>query len=133
MHERSDRDKYIDINFDNVDPDMISQFDILESVAGSNNVTWDYNSVMLYGSTDFQSTELKKRKCKEPECYTITKKGGGFIDTVYRKKPTKQDIQNINALYSCPQQKAPRPPSTEALNSAPAAGDGGIGGKAKKN
>lgn len=131
MHERADRDKYIDINFDNVDPDMKSQFEILNSVGGSNNVTWDYNSVMLYGSTDFQKKELKDKKCKSKKCYTITKKGGGFIETVYKKVPTKQDMQNINALYKCPEQKAPKQ-SKKPVSSKAAVGEGGVGGKPKK-
>ena len=89
IHERTDRDKYIDINFNNIDPDMKGQFEKLQTVAGSNNVTWDYNSVMLYGSVDFQRKDLKEKKCKDPKHYTITKKGGGFIPTVYKKQPTQ--------------------------------------------
>lgn len=131
MHERSDRDKYIDINFDNIDPDMKSQFDLLSSVGGSNNVTWDYNSVMLYGSVDFMKPELQQQKCKSPKCYTITKKGGGMIPTVYKKTPTKQDLQNINALYACPQQKKPPKDQKKAISSSQGAGDSGTGGKPK--
>lgn len=132
MHERADRDKYIDINFNNIDPDMKGQFEKLQTVAGSNNVTWDYNSVMLYGSVDFQRKDLKEKKCKDPKCYTITKKGGGFIPTVYKKQPTQQDIANINALYSCPDRKPPED-TKKALNSPAGTGDGGVGGKPPKD
>ena len=133
MHERSDRDNFIDINFDNVDKDMKTQFEKLSSVAASQNVTWDYNSVMLYGSTDFQKEELKNKKCKDPKCYTITKKGGGFIPTVYKKTPTKQDIENINQLYSCPQAKEEVKQKKKPISSPSAAGDGGVGGKGKND
>lgn len=101
-------------------------------LTGSNNVTWDYSSVKLYGLVDFQRKDSKEKKYKDPKCSTITKKSGGFIPIVYKKQQTQQDMANINALYSCPSRKPPKD-TKKALNSPAGTSDGGVGGKLPKD
>lgn len=50
-HSRSDRDSYISINYSNIDPEYIDQFNI--SPLATNHGPFDFSSVMLYSSRSF--------------------------------------------------------------------------------
>jgi len=55
IHEqcRSDRDEYIDINYANIDDDNEYNFNIYSGLSGLEIGSFDYNSKMLYESTEF--------------------------------------------------------------------------------
>ncbi|KAI5086303.1 hatching enzyme 1b precursor, partial [Silurus meridionalis] len=50
-HVRSDREKYVTINWENIDPTTTSNFDLKNT--NNLNTPYDYSSVMHYGNTAF--------------------------------------------------------------------------------
>jgi len=64
---RPDRDKYVTINLHNVQPEYASNFDKLSSESvNSLGQTYDFNSIMHYGDTDFAIPGTKSITSKEP-------------------------------------------------------------------
>lgn len=94
MHQRPDRDKYISIHWENVDPSQTVNFKVIPSerdvdVGGP----FDFDSVMMYGSKAFNSNSGK---------LTITKKNGAQIPEHYDKPGmSKGDIKEVKRLYRC--------------------------------
>ena len=94
-HEQSrpDRDSYIRINSDNIIQDLESNFMRVSSqVADTQNLGYDYRSIMHYGPTAF------------------TKNGETTIDTIdrafqnvigQRQGMSATDVTHVNLLYSC--------------------------------
>ncbi|GIY98422.1 astacin-like metalloprotease toxin 1 [Caerostris extrusa] len=90
---RSDRDDYLTIFYDNIDPDFVDQFQKLKPHQNRLINTFDYGSIMLYGDTAFSVDGYKKTmKAK--------KRGVILLDT-YDKMPTASDMYRINWLYDC--------------------------------
>ncbi|KAI1306284.1 High choriolytic enzyme 2 [Halotydeus destructor] len=105
LHQRNDRDRYMDIRMQNVEPALYSMFTKKLHAAGTDNMTWSYDSVMLYGSYDFQRSDI--RGCKDPECYTIVTRDGSRTLSVYEKVGAADvDIEAINFLYGCEEFRA---------------------------
>ncbi|KAI5630148.1 hatching enzyme 1a precursor [Silurus asotus] len=88
-HFRSDRDKYVTINWQNIDPTTKSNFDL----KNTNNIstTYDYSFVMHYGNTAFSINGL----------YTITPTPDPSVMIGQRQELSTIDIKRINILYNC--------------------------------
>ncbi|KAH8031969.1 hypothetical protein HPB51_022491 [Rhipicephalus microplus] len=75
-HSRSDRDEYIDVFMENVEPENTEQF---EKLAPSKNrllTPFDMDSIMLYGSETF---------AREPGLVTMLAKNGSHLKDVFEK------------------------------------------------
>ncbi|GFU22127.1 astacin-like metalloprotease toxin 1 [Nephila pilipes] len=95
MHEqnRSDRDDYLIINWDNIKTGFEHNFNKLKP-----NQNWlinefDYDSIMIYSETSFS----KDGKVKT----MLPKKKGVVLTDVFYRFPTDSDIYRINTLYGC--------------------------------
>nr|BAG74352.1 hatching enzyme [Engraulis japonicus] len=92
QHEqsRSDRDKYVKINWQYIRPETRSNF----AKRNTNNldISYDYGSVMHYGRYAFTT----KRGVE-----TITPIPDSSVQIGQRRGMSKSDIQRINKLYQC--------------------------------
>ncbi|XP_035219844.1 astacin-like metalloprotease toxin 5 [Stegodyphus dumicola] len=92
---RSDRDDYIDIHWENIKEGMEDQFMKLKPHQNQLLTPFDYDSIMLYGSYTFS----KDRKNK---LMTMTGKGNKYLQEVVHKYfMSKSDFLRINKLYNC--------------------------------
>ncbi|XP_041845330.1 low choriolytic enzyme-like [Melanotaenia boesemani] len=93
--ERSDRDEYVKILFENIKPEFKFAF---EKVETNNLMTpYDFNSVMQYNKYAFS-------KNGKP---TIVAKCDPNLDFGHAKQMSKNDIARINRLYNCCSKKTP--------------------------
>ncbi|TSK62537.1 High choriolytic enzyme 1 [Bagarius yarrelli] len=88
-HTRSDRDGYVTINWANIDPNTVSNFDL----KNTNNLKtpYDYSSIMHYGKTAFSINGLN----------TITPIPDPTVAIGQREEMSAIDILRINTLYQC--------------------------------
>lgn len=92
-HSRSDRDQYITVFLQNVDPRSVSQFQRLEPWQNRLISPFDYDSVMLYGSSAFS---------RGPGLSTMLAKDGARLAEVFDKKDMDaSDARRVNVLYHC--------------------------------
>ena len=91
MHEQChiDRDCYIDIHFENVEPAYKMQFHKYRPSSATSYGTFDFESIMLYSSTAFSCNGKP----------TMTKKDGSLFKG-QRKHLSKGDIQHIREIYN---------------------------------
>ncbi|XP_036375464.1 low choriolytic enzyme-like [Megalops cyprinoides] len=91
VHEqtRSDRDQHVKILYENIEPDMESNFRKIET----NNLEtpYDYNSVMEYGRYAFS-------KNKKPTIIPIPDES---VEIGKAKEMSPNDILRVNRLYEC--------------------------------
>ncbi|KAG1945848.1 high choriolytic enzyme 1-like [Pimephales promelas] len=87
---RSDRDKYVRINFENISPDMAYNFE--KQNTNNQKTPYDYGSIMHYGRTAFAI---------QPWLETITPIPDGTVEIGQRQGMSKIDILRINKLYGC--------------------------------
>ncbi|KAG8187061.1 hypothetical protein JTE90_016159 [Oedothorax gibbosus] len=91
---RSDRDDYLLIFYQNIDPENLNQFDKLKPSQNRLISSFDYDSIMLYGEKTFsRDGRSKTMKAK--------KKGIKLLDLDKKNKPSGIDIYRINVLYEC--------------------------------
>merc|ERR1711931_131569 len=88
-HTRSDRDEYVIINWENVPPHTIYNFQKQDT--NNQNTPYDYTSIMHYGRTAFSTNGLD----------TITPIPDPNQSIGQRTSLSKGDILRINKLYSC--------------------------------
>ncbi|XP_068564385.1 low choriolytic enzyme-like isoform X2 [Cebidichthys violaceus] len=88
-HSRSDRDRYIRINFDNIPKYYAVNFQKMDT--NNLNTPYDYTSVMHYGRTAFGMNRKE----------TITPIPDSSAPIGQRDKLSKFDILRINRLYKC--------------------------------
>ncbi|GIY80823.1 astacin-like metalloprotease toxin 1 [Caerostris darwini] len=91
---RSDRDDYLLIFYQNIDPESLDQFMKLKPHENRLINQFDYDSIMLYGEKTFsRDGRSKTMKAK--------KKGIRLLDVDKKNKPSDSDIYRINVLYDC--------------------------------
>lgn len=91
---RSDRDDYIEIQWDNIAPGKENQFYKMEVSENNLLSEFDYDSIMLYGPRTFGKTLDR---------ITMKPKREGVIMLEVMEKPglSKLDIDSVNKLYKC--------------------------------
>merc|ERR1712131_397135 len=89
-HTRSDRDQYIRINWDNIQPDLA--FNFHKKNTNNLNTPYDYHSIMHYGNTAFALVPGKD---------TITPIPDSSVWIGQRNAMSRTDILRINKLYGC--------------------------------
>ncbi|CAM4657695.1 unnamed protein product [Leuciscus chuanchicus] len=87
---RSDRDKYVRINFKNISPDMAYNFQ--KQNTNNQNTPYDYGSIMHYGRTAFAI---------QPWLETITPIPDTTVEIGQRQGLSKIDVLRIQKLYGC--------------------------------
>ncbi|XP_044223739.1 high choriolytic enzyme 1-like [Thunnus albacares] len=92
QHEqtRSDRDSYVRINWENIDPRMAYNF--YKQNTNNLNTPYDYSSIMHYGRTAFSIQYGRD---------SITPIPNANVQIGQRKGMSQWDIKRINRLYSC--------------------------------
>nr|BAI68363.1 hatching enzyme [Silurus asotus] len=88
-HVRSDRDAYVTINWNNIDPTMTSNFNLKNT--NNLNTLYDYSSVMHYGRTAFSINGLD----------TITPIPDPSVKIGQSTELSATDILRIKTLYNC--------------------------------
>ncbi|UYV66422.1 hypothetical protein LAZ67_4001612 [Cordylochernes scorpioides] len=92
-HNRSDRDDYLNIFWENINPRYKDQFLKLKPYENRLLTTFDYNSVMLYAEDTFSVDWRKTMVAKDPAIrlkYVSEKPG-----------LSEMDKQRVNILYKC--------------------------------
>ena len=95
FHEqnRSDRDKYLIIYWENIQPGMESQFALLKPHENLLLDTFDTNSIMLYGNTAFSKDRVSK---------TMVARSGVPLKETYDKPGlSASDIIRVKKMYRC--------------------------------
>uniref|UniRef100_A0A671SNS6 Metalloendopeptidase n=1 Tax=Sinocyclocheilus anshuiensis TaxID=1608454 RepID=A0A671SNS6_9TELE len=87
---RSDRDKYVKINWENISPDTAYNFQ--KQNTNNQNTPYDYGSIMHYGKTAFTI---------QPGLETITPIPDETVEIGQRQGMSNTDILRINKLYGC--------------------------------
>ncbi|XP_067271843.1 hatching enzyme 1.2-like [Pseudorasbora parva] len=87
---RSDRDKFVKINWEYIPADKASNFKIQNTY--NQNTTYDYGSIMHYGRTAFTNQTGKD---------TITPIPVATVKIGQRQDMSETDILRINKLYGC--------------------------------
>ncbi|GIY88491.1 astacin-like metalloprotease toxin 1 [Caerostris darwini] len=91
---RSDRDDYLTIYWENIIPGKEDQFMKLKPDQNQLLTPFDYDSIMLYGSMSFSKERRKLR--------TMEGKGGQYLrDVLSKGKLSPSDIERIKKLYKC--------------------------------
>ncbi|XP_030261152.1 low choriolytic enzyme-like [Sparus aurata] len=88
-HTRSDRDQYIKINWDNINPHFTLNFKKQDT--NNLNTPYDYSSIMHYGRTAF-GTRRSETIIPIPDTSVVIGKRDGL---------SKIDILRVNKLYKC--------------------------------
>lgn len=98
FHEqcRSDRDQYVTIHWDNIEPKKEYNFDIYHGLAGYDVGPFDFESVMIYTSSAFLKEGLNPLYN-----FTMTKKDGGawLLDN---SSLSAGDVAGVKFLYGPP-------------------------------
>lgn len=93
-HNRPDRNEYITVNFNNVQRDSRSQYDMYSSrMTDLLETNYDYTSIMHYGDTAFSVNG-------EPTMVPI-KSSVKLLDPYYRTTLSMKDVEMIKKLYEC--------------------------------
>jgi hypothetical protein len=90
-HQRPDRDNYVDIFWNNIEPNYKYAFDKLSTPSCATKGEFDFNSIMIYGSTAFGRSNSSTTMLK--------KDGNPFTDNKYISQRDKQMIQDMYIHY----------------------------------
>lgn len=102
MHSHADRDNFIEIKWNNIKPDAITNFDKVDPEKFSNFKTdYDLYSLMHYDGKAFSKNGKQ----------TIVPKDPGFKSVIgQREGLSVGDVQRINNMYKCSPSKVRRDP-----------------------
>jgi hypothetical protein len=96
MHNREDRDSYIRINYENIQPGYLNLYSkVNKGQYNSCNTPYDFFSIMhytIYGLAINQSV---------PTIYTINPQFQNGLGLGYNNGPTVGDFIRINRMYQC--------------------------------
>lgn len=94
-HSRSDRDDFLKVNYENINPQAYPQFQKLNDWENTLYTDFDYGSIMIYGSTAFSKDGYSKTM-------TPTKSTSVTIqDPGYKFQMTANDVKALKKLYRC--------------------------------
>ncbi|XP_015914985.1 astacin-like metalloprotease toxin 5 [Parasteatoda tepidariorum] len=94
-HNRSDRDKYIKVHWENIKSGMAPQFTKLNPHENLIFNEFDYDSIMIYGNTAF-SKDLKNK------VWTMEALNGRKLENAFYKEGlTPSDVERIQKMYDC--------------------------------
>lgn len=101
-HQLPDRDKYIEILYHNVQPNMRIWFNKYSSQeVNQMSVPYEYSSVMHYGITAFSSDgQSQTIRSKQPDKEES-------IGRVYKKELSFSDVKVVNLMYNCAKHCSP--------------------------
>lgn len=93
MHNHANRDNFIDINWENIDPDLWTNFKKLNPAESSSfGTNYDYMSIMHYDRKAFSKNGQD----------TMVPKNRKYVDKIgHRIGMTKGDAKRINNMYKC--------------------------------
>jgi len=94
-HSRSDRDQYLRVNTNNVDPQIRFNFNKLQPYENTLYTQFDYGSIMMYGSYAFSNN-------RQPTMTPI-QAGVRIADPGEKGGMTQMDFVALNRLYNCRQ------------------------------
>jgi astacin len=94
LHQRHDRDKYLEIHWENINPRFINNFKLLGPEYISLDEKFDYDSVMMYGETSFS-------RDGRSVTMTPTYNGVTILDPAYKTHLSDIDVRSINKMYRC--------------------------------
>ncbi|UYV76943.1 hypothetical protein LAZ67_14002511 [Cordylochernes scorpioides] len=92
-HNRSDRDDYLRIIWDNISIESKTQFNKMSPSDHLLLAPFDYESIQLYGSRAFSEDGFSKT--------IVAKDGSRLLETYEKKGYSKHDIKKIRTLYKC--------------------------------
>lgn len=94
LHQRHDRDKFLDIHWDNIDPLYINNFKLLGPEHIPVDEKFDYHSIMMYGETSFS---------KDSDSITMTPTFNGvrLLDPAYKTSLSEIDVRSMRRMYDC--------------------------------
>lgn len=92
-HQRADRDTYLEVHPENIKADSMDQFDKMKPNEERIFVSYDYNSVMHYGSTAF----TKNGKVTMNPIKSST----ALLEVFQKYGLSKSDILAVKKLYRC--------------------------------
>jgi len=96
---RTDRDKYVDIKFENIEDGICDNFKMYaDPIDDALDLPYDLRSIMHYKSTAFS---------KNGQDTIVPKNGMPPSELGQRTKPTKIDIMKIRLRYNCTAKKDP--------------------------
>lgn len=93
MHNHADRDNFININWENIDPELWTNFKKLNPLEASNfGTNYDYMSIMHYERKAFTKNGLD----------TMIPKDLKYLSKIgHMRGMTKGDAKRINNMYKC--------------------------------
>lgn len=95
LHQRYDRDRYLRVHWQNINPMFLSNFKLLSPNDKRVDADFDYNSIMLYGSTSFS------KNTRFLQTMTPTIHGYQISDPGQKGGLTTVDAYSVNRLYKC--------------------------------
>lgn len=90
---RYDRDKYLNILYKNIQPDMYDQFQKIPQSQYRPATNFDYGSIMIYGQTAFSKNGQNTMVPRDSRAR--------IIESHFKSHLAQSDIININSLYGC--------------------------------
>lgn len=90
---RWDRDRYLNIAWQNIDPGMYDQFQKIPSSQYRPATSFAYDSIMIYGSKAFSKNGQNTMVPRDSRAR--------IMESHFKSRLAQSDIININSLYSC--------------------------------
>lgn len=94
LHQRHDRDKYLDIHWQNINPMYMNNFKLLGPEHIPMDERFDYHSIMMYGDTSFS---------RDSQSITMTPTSSGIrlLDPAFKTGLSEIDVRSIRKMYDC--------------------------------
>ena len=94
LHQRHDRDRFLQIHWDNINPLFINNFKLLSPDLMPTDEFFDYQSIMMYGATSFSRDRVSVTM-------TPSRSGARIADPAQKHSLSAADVRAINRMYDC--------------------------------